>query len=55
MIILNLRLRFNLFSQIERCATTQMVKEQLLLHPEKQEILNQLEIFSTTICFTKLG
>ena len=36
----------NLFSQIERCATTQMVQEQLLLHPEKQEILNQLEIFT---------
>ena len=36
----------NVFAQIDRCATDKMVAEQLLLDPDKKEILNQLEVFT---------
>ena len=32
---------FNLFSQIDRCATDKMVQQELLLNPDKKLLLNQ--------------
>ncbi|MBL31807.1 MAG: hypothetical protein CMP62_03680 [Flavobacteriales bacterium] len=36
----------NLFCQVDKCATDKMVHEQLMLHPDKQIILDQLELFT---------
>ena len=35
-----------MFAQIDRCATDKMVQQQLILDPNKQLILDQLEIFT---------
>ena len=34
------------FAQIDRCATDQMVQQELLLNPDKKLLLNQLELFT---------
>ncbi len=38
----------DIYAQIDRCSTDEMVQKQLLLHPEKQVVLDQLELFTTT-------
>ena len=34
------------FGQVDRCSTDKMVQQELLLNPDKQVILNQLESFT---------
>ena len=38
----------DIYAQIDRCSTDEMVQKELLLHPEKQVVLDQLELFTTT-------